>query len=375
MSKIKDFVKKSICFFLPIRNIILFESAPDLSDNTKAVFDEMVKRGLNKRYKLVWWIDNKNSACEKIENVLYIDRQKHKLKWWRYTAMAKTLICCNRYLVPVKAKQKAFYLAHGTPCKSVKSYYTVPKEIQYVLSAGEKVSHFLIDEMHCREEQIFCLGYPRNDVLTQPTVDLKPYFGTTCKKIIAWYPTFRQHSAGSTTASKITLPIIHDEEKAKALNEYAKAQDVLLILKPHFAQDVSYIKDLGLSNICFIDDSFFMKNGLTSYKFIASCDAVVTDYSSIYFDFTLCDKPVAAIWEDIEDYKKNPGLVENYEYYMKGAEKIYTLEEFKAFLYNVANDLDPLKKERNEIKVLVNYSDDGKNSERVVDFIIEKAGL
>jgi len=34
-----------------------------------------------------------------------------------------------------------------------------------------------------------------------------------------------------------------------------------------------------------------------------------------------------------------------------------------------------LKEERNEIKETTNYSADGKNSQRVVDFIIEKAGL
>ena len=37
-----------------LKNVIVFESKPDISDNTKAVFDEMLRRKLNKRYKLVW---------------------------------------------------------------------------------------------------------------------------------------------------------------------------------------------------------------------------------------------------------------------------------------------------------------------------------
>ena len=38
---------------LKLKDIIILESAPDFSDNTKAVFDEMVRREINKKYKFV----------------------------------------------------------------------------------------------------------------------------------------------------------------------------------------------------------------------------------------------------------------------------------------------------------------------------------
>ena len=47
MSRIKNLIKSVICFFS--RKCIVFESCPDMSDNSKAVFDEMLKRGLNKK--------------------------------------------------------------------------------------------------------------------------------------------------------------------------------------------------------------------------------------------------------------------------------------------------------------------------------------
>ena len=68
-----------------------------------------------------------------------------------------------------------------------------------------------------------------------------------------------------------------------------------------FRQDISYIQKYALSNICFIDDAFFRRNNITSYEFVGSCDALITDYSSIYFDYLLCGKPAAVIWEDIEE--------------------------------------------------------------------------
>ena len=62
-------------------------------------------------------------------------------------------------------------------------------------------------------------------------------------------------------------------------------------------------------------------------------------------------------------------------YYMKGAFKIYTLQDFEKFIRDTAKNIDTLKNERAEINKLVNYSDDGKNAERVTDFIIKEAGL
>jgi CDP-glycerol glycerophosphotransferase (TagB/SpsB family) len=130
-----------------------------------------------------------------------------------------------------------------------------------------------------------------------------------------------------------------------------------------------------LDNIVLINDEFFVKSKITSYEFVGSCDALITDYSSIYYDFTLRDKPVAAIWEDIEDYRRNPGFAVDVDFYMKGAEKIYTVEDFIAFIQRVGNGEDILKDERNKIKTMVNEFEDGESTKRVAEFVIEKAGL
>ena len=127
-----------------------------------------------------------------------------------------------------------------------------------------------------------------------------------------------------------------------------------------------------LSNILFIKDDFFVKHSVSSYSFVGACDALISDYSSIYFDFTLCDKPVGVIWEDIEEYKRSPGLVDNYEHYLRGAEKIYTFDDLKDFVIRVSCGEDVLRQERREVMNEVNISTDGKNSARVVDFILEK---
>lgn len=78
------------------------------------------------------------------------------------------------------------------------------------------------------------------------------------------------------------------------------------------------------------------------------------------------------MWEDIEEYRDNPGFSINIDYYWAGAQKIYTVQDLMKFIENVSNGEDILKEERNRIKKLINYMSDNKNSERVVDFIISK---
>ena len=53
IKRLYDKIKRTFYGVLPKRNWIIFESVPDLSDNTKAVFDEMLRRKLNKKYKLI----------------------------------------------------------------------------------------------------------------------------------------------------------------------------------------------------------------------------------------------------------------------------------------------------------------------------------
>lgn len=369
----KQFIKKILIFLLPLRNIILLESVPNLSDNTKAVFDELIRRGINNKYKIIWILNNPETNPPQIENVSYIMHDSFLLKIYRI--VSKCMICCNDFLVTVKKGQTSFYLSHGTPIKSLHDYYTIPNEIDYCLAAGPDIMPICSYEFCYPQDKFFTLGFPRNDVLTKTNLDLKKIFEKeNIEKFIVWYPTYRQHKNGFTVTAN-ALPILNDSEKAKQLNDVAKLNKTLIILKPHFAQDISYIKDLNLSNIIFINDKFFEEKNITSYEFVGSCDALITDYSSIYFDYTLCNKPIALVWEDYNEYKANPGFAVNVEEFLSGGEKVYSLSDLTSFVENVANGVDPLYHERNVICDRVNISRNGNNSSNVVNFIIEKANL
>ena len=371
MSWIKDLIKGIIIYYFSKRNhdIIVFESYPDFSDNTKAVYDEMMRREYYKRYRMVW-------ICRDcIEHPFKPNTKFIKANAWGgipaffETAKACCLVSGNFFLCSKGEYQKAIYVMHGIGLKKAGTYQPHGK-LDYITGLSDDLNRMISRELNVPNNIMLVTGYPRNDALVNSSINRKyGLFKNNYKKIIAWYPTFRQHAHNEIIDSKISLPIIHDIDSAMRINEVAEKLGVLIVLKPHFAQDISKIKDLGLGNIIFINDDFFDSNHISSYEFVGACDALITDYSSIYFDYLLVNKPVAVVWEDIEIYRKSRGFALDIDYYMKGAVKIYNENDFISFITSISNEKDELKDERERIKNEVHTYQDANSSVRVVDFI------
>lgn len=371
MKIIKSLIKKLAIRFISQlnHNSIVFESYPDLSDNSMGVFDEMIRRGLNEKYHMVWVCHGKGPfpIIPNTEYIRYEDMYGKKLFW--KTLKACCLVSCNSFLCSRTNYQKAIYVMHGIGLKKANTYKPGGK-LDYITGLSDGLNQMIARELNVSSEIMRVTGYPRNDVLLKSSREtINGLFDREYKKIIVWYPTFRQHAHGCIQDSKITIPIIHDIDNAVRINDVAKATNTLIVLKPHYAQNVSIIKDLGLGNIKIINDDFYNEHNITSYEFVGACDALITDYSSIYFDYLLCDKPIAAIWEDIEEYRNNRGFAVDIDYYMKGAFKIYTRKDFENFINAVSEDCDEMRNEREIIKNEVHFYKDDKSASRVVDFI------
>jgi O-antigen/teichoic acid export membrane protein/CDP-glycerol glycerophosphotransferase (TagB/SpsB family) len=367
----------SIGRHLPLKNYIIFESKPCLADNTHAVYEELLRRGYQKKYKMLWLLDEDvdEKKLPKVRGVRYV-RRSEVWKFGYYHYLARCIICCNEMIPSVKKAQVCFYIAHGTPLKQIKNYYTLPEGINWLITQSDEFNEVTAEQLRFPVSRAVGLGFPRNDVFAGEKRDVSLLFSDAKKKVIYWYPTFRQHrQLGGLTDCTGALPLIHSEEDAEELNAYAKQQNVIIIVKLHFAQDTSKVPQISLSNFKIIDDNFLQEKGINPYEFLASGDALLTDYSSVYYDFTLADRPIGVIWEDIEEYRTNPGFAVDLDYYMKGAEKIFDMSQLKDFIYNVSHGKDRLRKERSEIKRLVNQNAEGNAAQKVTDFIIEKANL
>jgi CDP-glycerol glycerophosphotransferase len=99
-------------------------------------------------------------------------------------------------------------------------------------------------------------------------------------------PTFRDTETG-----------FFDVMDLDSFNAFLKGNQILFCVKLHPKSRIKqYLSKLLYDNIIVIDSLY------DPYPFLKMADRLVTDYSSIYFDFLLTDRPVIFFHYDLEQY-------------------------------------------------------------------------
>ena len=367
-------LRKWVLDHVPLGNHIVFESFPVYTDNTKAVYDEMVRQGLHKKYKFIWLYLDRETIPEGVSHARFVKYpgenwlKNQYVIWLLHTARA--LISCNEPLPRQREDQYAFFLMHGAALKRVKSHYRVPEELDDILSFSRYLAPLEEESVGCDPAKMRVLGFPRNDILLESPLDVHKLFpDREFRKLVYWMPTYRQHMSGGIDTSSISLPIIYNEQIAERINAAAREAGVLVVLKPHFAQDVSRLMDIDLSNLVLINDAFLRDNRVLNYELLGKADALLTDYSSVYHDYLLTGRPIGLCWDDYEEFLRREGFAVDVDRVMAGGEKLYTPEDLCGFLTRLAAGEDVLRKEREEVFRMIHDYRDAGSSRRVVEHI------
>ena len=98
-------------------------------------------------------------------------------------------------------------------------------------------------------------------------------------------------------------------------------------------------------------------------------DCLITDYSSISFDYLLVDKPLIYYVPDLEKYQEQcRGFYSPYDEIIAG-EKVTNDSELFNAINNVLHGVDNHKERRTGLRNKFFKYQDGKNCERVIDWI------
>lgn len=139
-------------------------------------------------------------------------------------------------------------------------------------------------------------GLPRNDIFFKKNDRnkiLRQYGIPTNKKILIYAPTFRkQHT---TNIYDIDFKALKTALSKKFSEEW------IILLRFHHI--VSYLANEYC--VKFKDDIFNITNTDDIYPLLSICDILITDYSSIMFDFMVTKRPVFIYATDINEYKKD----------------------------------------------------------------------
>lgn len=250
------------------------------------------------------------------------------------------------------ARARKVNLWHGIPLKRVKLAIGNPNHpdrvarhaawprrlLERTLRPGAGTVHDLVPATSsvCRDrfarafelprDRIPVLGFPRNDVLLAdqfpPAATHHPIHQEVADhhdaggRVVVYMPTFRD-----TRPAGQDHPVDWD-----VLDEAANANDLLIVVKLHPRDPARPTDPDRYPNVRFLPAD------LDVYPLLRSVDALITDYSSVYLDFILLDRPVFFFPYDLEEYlEKDRPLHDDYDEATPGP-KTRTTHELAAAL-------------------------------------------
>lgn len=209
-------------------------------------------------------------------------------------------------------------------------------------------------------KNIIITGSPRCDVLkndimnsdlfSEKDFEKIRYFKNAGKKVFIYMPTFRDN--GEDVSSFIT---------DTKIREFFKKNNSVLFCKLHPADKNS----LDIKS----DEAIYIVNKTTDvYALLKYTDALITDYSSVYFDYLLLDKPIIYYPKDIKKYDIERGFYAPYSEMTAGI-KVYSDNELVNSIQGIIDGNDSFKEQRKLLRDKMFSYQDGKNCERVFDWI------
>lgn len=347
-------------------------------DNIAALLDELKKHDCYKKYKI--YLHGYNLQEYKDKNVVCV-KPYSLSSLWHYCRSSRIFCDNGIYGFTFTEKQKLIFLTHGMTVKKYgyyipeyfserESYGCMPhRAASIVIATSEIFVEVNSKAMGVPKSDVIVTGLPRNDFLFNNVESA--LFMRLCsnhKKYILWMPTYRRSNIakdGENGADyELGLPLI-DSSNINAFDDFLNNLNVLLVIKRHTLQNASN-SDLGeFRNIRFVDSDDIVNSNEPLYSFIKEFDALITDYSSVFYDFLLLDRPICNIVDDIKEYQGNRGLVfDNPE--EKMASIVKNFDQLLAFISNVSKDIDPDINKRHNLDLLFNKFHDNKNSLRVL---------
>ena len=348
------------------------ESTNDFDGNTGALYEFLRKKGVE--HKFIWITKRKaseNNLLDDRDEVIYPEDIESIKKYMRYRIKAKWEIWDNYEIRKVRPDQINVFLQHyGMGYKMIRNWYHAPSYVDYVLTPNKFVRELEQDAIDFPQGCSFIYGeLPRNDALYKKDwKELEKLTQRKFSKTVLWAPTLRESARFNRVDSDIEYPfgisLIYKEKDMHRLNDWLKGTGILLVIKPHPRQKLNY-EDKDYENIIYLTADR-VKN-IHAYGLLTQMDALITDYSSIVFDYMLLDRPCAWVLEDREHYKIDY-LMENPEEYMPG-EKIYTIDDLYRFLTDVRVGRDPYREERQRVCAICNPPFEGRGCERLAEVL------
>ncbi|WP_139028040.1 CDP-glycerol glycerophosphotransferase family protein [Listeria grayi] len=304
---------------LPKRKRVIFESffGKQYSDSPKVIYEYLKKHKLFKEKQLIWVV--KSGFEKEFEDLDLICVRRNSLKWLFYLATSSYWV--NNIRMPnwVYKSNRTTYLQtwHGTPIKKLgldiehvtmpgtntakyhRNFVEATSKWDYMIAQNDYAAKIFEEAFHLEQEKILTMGYPRNEELTkvdeQENQRIKERLHLPQdKKIILFAPTWRDNQ--NYKRGEYIGEILFDLEKMyEALHK-----DYILLIKWHYLISDKMVIPEKYQHFAFKPPQHININELFKIS-----DVLVTDYSSVMFDFANLDRKILFHIPDYEEYKSD----------------------------------------------------------------------
>ena len=297
---------------------ILFQSSVgrNYTGSPRYIYEEMVEKGLDEKYKIAWVFEE--DAYKDIElpgNGKKLD--KSSLEFLLYSRKCKFWIFDTRQPNYLKKNKDTVFIQtwHGTPLKKLaldmetvdmsgntdiekyrRKFKKNTADWDYLVSQNSYSSEIFRRAFAFNGEMLE-IGYPRNDILFKKNTkedieEIKERLNIPKdKKVILYAPTWRDNEFHKNGIYKFATEMDFDAMK-EALED-----DFVLIVKYHYSvkEDIDWDKYAPFIIEC--NETWDIQ------ELYLISDILITDYSSVMFDYAILKRPMLFFTYDLEFYK------------------------------------------------------------------------
>ncbi|WP_239454432.1 bifunctional glycosyltransferase/CDP-glycerol:glycerophosphate glycerophosphotransferase [Bacillus suaedaesalsae] len=308
-TKLLIYVYQNFLIKLPLKEkTIVFESflGKNYSDSPKNIYEYMYKQ--NTDYKYIWIFNEKRNIPGPAKQI-----KRFSFSYYYYLATAKYWVSNSRLPLHLTKREGNVYLQtwHGTPLKKLVfdmndihsanpnyklHFYKQSRRWDYLISANQYSSDIFRSAFKFEKEMLE-YGYPRNDALHSKNKDeiskeIKQNLGIPLtKKVVLYAPTWRDDEFYSAGKYKFKLRLNLKKMKEELGDEY------IILLRMHYFI-ANNIETDGVEDFAY---------NLSKYNDIADLylisDILITDYSSVFFDYANLKRPILFYTYDLEKYR------------------------------------------------------------------------
>ena len=298
-----------ILYIFPIqKETIMFDSffGKNYSDNAKYIY-EYINKNYPGKYKMVWGFRNPEQY-KGFQGLIPI--KYRSFKWFYYHAVSRTVIYSHHIYnyLPVRKNQISIMTWHAggaykrigegvasnTKMNQVLHRFRngyINRAVDVFVSSSEIFTKFNIREVYSYKGTVLNSGLPRNDILLdkdcREDISIKIRRRLNTNEIVVLYaPTFRSDMRRIDT--------VIDCNRVIGVIEKCYGQKATLLFRSHYYDQNKYEEGNQVIDVSNYDDM---------QELLCAADILITDYSSVSWDFALIGKPCFLYVPDLKVYR------------------------------------------------------------------------